>query len=190
MISRDPKCVFVGNNAAESTVLANWLEHQGISTQVMDTLTHGGLAGLTAWTGTSNRGIEVWVVSPEDAAKARDLIAENEEIVSASAPPDDETTVLAFCEECGRSSEFPGNCRGTIQDCPHCGRYMDVVEDDTDRPAANQLPSYGRASDSGASGVVATLQRLQKPIIFLIVGGMAFYVFMLVASGIAVALGL
>jgi hypothetical protein len=140
---------------------------------------------LTAWTGTSNRGIEVWVVNPEDAAKARDLIAENEEIVSASAPPDDETTILAFCEECGRSSEFPGNCRGTIQDCPHCGRYMDVEEDDTDRTVANH-PS----SDNSPSGMVAALQRLQKPIIFLILGGMAFYIFMLVASGIAMAFGL
>ncbi len=59
MINRDPKCVFVAANAAEAAVVANWLEHQGVPAQVMDTMT---LDGLTAWAGVSARGIEVWAL--------------------------------------------------------------------------------------------------------------------------------
>jgi hypothetical protein len=46
MINRDPKCVFVAANAAEASVVANWLEHEGVPAQVMDTMTLGGLDGL------------------------------------------------------------------------------------------------------------------------------------------------
>ena len=75
MISRDPKCVFVANDVATATVVANWIEHQGIPAKVMDAMTLGGLEGLTAWTGVSARGIEVWVVQPDDAKRAQARMA-------------------------------------------------------------------------------------------------------------------
>ena len=70
MFNRDPKCVFVASDVGQATVLANWLEHEGIRTQVMDPMTHGGLDGLTAWTGVSARGIEVWAIMPADVDRA------------------------------------------------------------------------------------------------------------------------
>ena len=55
MISRDPKCVFVANDIARATVVANWLETRGSPTTIMDMMTLGGLDGLNAWTGVSAR---------------------------------------------------------------------------------------------------------------------------------------
>jgi hypothetical protein len=68
MINRDPKCVFVAANAAEAAVVANWLEHQGVPAQVMDTMT---LDGLTAWAGVSARGIEVWALRQDLVDRTR-----------------------------------------------------------------------------------------------------------------------
>jgi hypothetical protein len=30
------------------------------------------------------------------------------------------------CEECGRRCEFPAEQNGSVQECPHCGAYLDV----------------------------------------------------------------
>ena len=38
------------------------------------------------------------------------------------------TTLNEVCEECGKLSAFPGTMAGTVQNCLHCGRYMDVGE--------------------------------------------------------------
>ena len=46
-------------------------------------MTLGGLEGLTAWTGISARGIEVWVVRRADAEAARTLIAEQDHALGA-----------------------------------------------------------------------------------------------------------
>jgi hypothetical protein len=125
MISRDPNCVFVANDAAQAAAVVNWLELQNVPARVMDTMTHGGLEGLGAWTGISSRGIEVWVIQPGDADRARALISQHQQALSArvakkaSAGP-----VSALCEECGHTSEFPGEYRGTVQNCPGCGEYM------------------------------------------------------------------
>ena len=32
------------------------------------------------------------------------------------------------CEECKEEADFPASKRGTVQDCPHCGAYVDVGE--------------------------------------------------------------
>lgn len=188
MISRDPKCVFVGNTVSEATVVANWLEHEGIDTQVMDSLTHGGLDGLTAWTGSSARGIEVWVLNPAEIEAATELIEQHGQFRAALDAENEATEpVLAYCEECGQSATFPGEQLGSIQDCPHCGRYMDIVQDDVadhrTRLSA-ELPG-----ETAASSMMAAMKSLQKPILLLALGGVAFYFFMLVASQIAVALG-
>lgn len=33
------------------------------------------------------------------------------------------------CEECGKETKFPAAERGSVQNCPHCGAYVDVGED-------------------------------------------------------------
>lgn len=64
---------------------------------------------------------------------------------------------------------------------------MDVAEDDDARQRA--LLNDTLPGDAAGPSMLAAMQRVQKPIIVLVLGGMAFYVFMIVASGIAAALG-
>lgn len=47
--------------------------------------------------------------------------------------------VTAVCEDCGREATFSGDRAGFVENCPHCGAYVDVPElegadGDTDSP--------------------------------------------------------
>ena len=135
MVYRDPKCVYVTDSPGNADVVANLLEHEGILAKVMDRSSLGGLLGLTIWStsGVSSRGLEVWVVDESHVADARNLLAKfeaeterNKQRTDTSAPID------AQCEDCGETTTFTGNLRGSVQDCPHCGEYMDVPGGDDD----------------------------------------------------------
>jgi hypothetical protein len=133
LINRDPRCVYVADSVGEADISANWLKDRGIAAQVMDRSTLGGLEGLTPWSalGIGARGIEVWVVEPQDAPRALELLKEFEAERAAQVEANREAgPVTAVCEECGEASVFPAKDRGTVQNCPHCGAYMDV--DDAD----------------------------------------------------------
>jgi DNA-directed RNA polymerase subunit RPC12/RpoP len=78
---------------------------------------------------------QVWV-SRSDAEAAlpilegyeRDVAQRNQ--VNQQPESNDESAVNVVCEECGKSSTFPSVQRGAVQDCPHCGSYVDVGEID------------------------------------------------------------
>jgi ribosomal protein S27E len=38
------------------------------------------------------------------------------------------------CEDCRQKSSFPSSQKGTVQDCPHCGAYVDVGPSDNADP--------------------------------------------------------
>src|SRR5206468_3082965 len=73
----------------------------------------------------SLRGLEVWVANPDDADRARQLIAENAEELQAKRG-DRTGDVEARCEECETATIFPAADAGTVQKCPNCGAYLDV----------------------------------------------------------------
>lgn len=195
MISRAPRCVFVANDAAQAAVVVNWLEHEDVPAQVMDTLTHGGLEGLTAWTGVSSRGIEVWVIQQVDSDRARALIAQHQQSLSSLLMKKAATgPVSARCEECGRISEFPGQQRGTVQDCPHCGRYLDVPDEEVGEEDGIQggmdVEMERSEPESDAARPIllgkSRLRRLQKPIILIVLGFIALSLLaMLLRAGIS-----
>ena len=99
----------------------------------MNRTTLGGFPGLSIFShsGVSPRGIEVWVKEEQDAERAKRLIAEHEVLrqdqtrAKAALGP-----VEATCEDCRQTSTFPGVDRGTVQQCPRCGAYLDVPGDD------------------------------------------------------------
>ena len=170
MISRDPSCVFVAADAAQAAVVANWLEHQGVPAQVMDTMTLGGLEGLTAWTGISARGIEVWVVRQADAEVACTMIAEHDQALSAllAGKASAGRSRFPHCEECGCTSEFPGQQRGTVQNCPHCGRYLDVPDGDARMRAASRIrpmrsPARRRRRDRRVGNAASAIAAAKAP---------------------------
>lgn len=183
MISRDPKCAFVAEHVAHATVVANWLESQGIPAKVMDVMTLGGLDGLTAWTGVSSRGIEVWVLQADDVDRARSLLEEHDELrrdqdrqESPSHP------VLAYCDACGNAAEFPAEQRDTRQPCPQCGASVYVSEGE---PGDEELVADGTRRVHKFE-----LKSLQKPIIVLILVVSALYFcFMLLTAIVSMLSG-
>ncbi len=138
MIYRDPKCVFVADTPGMAEVIVLFLGEHNIAAQVMNPETLGGFVGLTplSSTGISSHGIEVWIHNLADAEYARNLIAQREDVLKEKAARAKTRlgTVKAECDECGKTSEFPASEAGSVQDCPHCGEYMDVpdLEDEAD----------------------------------------------------------
>lgn len=131
MIYRDPKCVHVADSLSEAESVVHFLKGQGLAAEVMNPATLGGLLGLT-WlsrTGVSANGLEVWV---NDAADAPQALARLKEFAAEQTrkaeEKDAQGPVAADCEECDRTSTFPAAQRGTTQDCPHCGAYLDVPD--------------------------------------------------------------
>lgn len=133
MINRNPRCVYVSDTLGLAEIVATWLNDQEIAADVMDTATLGGFDGktsITPWV-ASNRGIEVWV--PEgDVDRAQELLAaKTEEFrLIAERRASRTGTVEVVCEECGRGATFPASAAGTVEDCPHCGAYLDVADPD------------------------------------------------------------
>ena len=133
MYYRDPKCVHVEHNLARARLIVAWLGSHGIPAEVMDEMTLGGFEGLVSILPSklSFRGVEVWVLDPADADRARQLLAEHAaELQAARAGRTGE--VEAVCEECGDATTFPAEEQGTVQECPHCGAYLDVPDPDDD----------------------------------------------------------
>jgi hypothetical protein len=198
MISRDPSCVYVAANAAEAAVVANWLEHQDVPARVMETMTHGGLEGLTAWTGVSARGIEIWVERKEDTDRARVLLAEHKQTISSLlAHKESAGPVDAICEDCGQTSEFPGGLRGTVQNCPNCGGYLDVPEVGSakrraprnQRTASRRAAKRNRSQRGADTPQLSRLRSIQKPIILFILAIVAIPLLLHLWAVLATVLG-
>jgi hypothetical protein len=133
--------VFVTHKLTDAVVTATWLTGQGVPARVMDEMTLGGLQGLTAWVpGVSLHGIEVWVEDLDHVSRARELLVDHEAFLGRRAQAAEAAgPIEAVCEECGESSVYAGNQIGTIQDCPHCGAYVDVESSDADTESADEF---------------------------------------------------
>jgi hypothetical protein len=143
MLYRDPKCVFVASTFAQADVVAGWLQEHGIRAEVMNRETHGGLISPLL---TSATGVEVWVGNPEQAPEAIRLLGEQELGLftrKQSGPP-----LEVVCEECGRSSTFPAEEQGSVQNCPHCSAYLDVEPADG-AEQAQEPPESEESTDEG-----------------------------------------
>lgn len=183
MISRDPRCVFVADDAAKASVVANWLELQGVSAQVMDSMTLGGLEGLTSLTGVSARGIEVWVANADDVDRANSLILEHEELRLEAASQDSSARpVLVFCENCGCTTQFSSGQRNTTQPCEQCGKSMNIADD--------EKPDVELGNSNLVEGsVTVELRKLQKPMIMLFLGCIGLFLLLKLSSCLVLVLG-
>lgn len=148
---RDAKCVYVANSPGEADVVAVWLEEQGFPTRVMNMSTLGGIAGLTPYSplGISPGGIEVWVLDEPRAPLAKQMLEEHSQSLArhATAAAEQSGPIEVRCEDCGRTTEFPAQQRGSVQECPHCGEYLDVG-DLGDRDSSDDETPGARSVDS------------------------------------------
>lgn len=117
-------CVYYAADMGEADIVAAWLDDQGIAVYVKDRNT-GSLAPLTV----APLGVEVCVIDPAKADQAKSLVREHLQLRKEKMnAPAVSPFIDAICEECGKSSRFPFEHRGTVQTCPHCKRYLDVPE--------------------------------------------------------------
>jgi hypothetical protein len=75
---------------------------------------------------------QVWV-DRADLARAKSLLAQHDHPAVASAASSSvrqQPMMDVTCEECGQVSQFSIDLLGSIQDCQHCGAYVDVGEVD------------------------------------------------------------
>ena len=132
MSEHDPRCVFVADSVEEGQIMVAHLGAENVEARLMNDSAAGGfevhhvlLPGRTA-----EHELEVWVVDPADADRARQIVMEKVsafvQVKRARSEQSDPAT--AVCEDCGQSAEYPPEQSGTIQNCPHCGAYVDVPD--------------------------------------------------------------
>jgi len=122
----DMICVCRAFDVAEADIVSAWLADQGINAHVTN---RNPAMNLYVPSVVSPKGIEVCVVDPAQADRAKELLrvhADELELKKLADPggPD----IEAVCEECGKASRFPFAQRGSVQTCPHCKQYIDVPE--------------------------------------------------------------
>lgn len=101
-----------------------WLESQGIESLLIDKTTLGISYGVSFSSADPNAdGWQVWVKEESQIELAQQALAARKQKKQARA---ELGPIHASCENCGQTSQFPGECRGTIQDCPFCKKYVDV----------------------------------------------------------------
>ncbi len=118
----DPVKIYVGTSNVQAQMICRLLEASGVEAFASEDCSPYGL-----WLGGTVAGVfDAGVfVSRADADRAIAIIREQERLEierSRSRGAELETT----CEECGQSITFPAAQRGTVQDCPHCGAFLDV----------------------------------------------------------------
>jgi rRNA maturation protein Nop10 len=131
MALTDPVAVYNAANNLEARMLSNLLNDAEIEAYSTEDVSPVGVCvfGLISeihkpqvWTDRTN--IERVKPILEDYER-RQLQRQQAEANEASKG---KPTMEAICKECGHHSVFSIAQQGTVQDCPHCGAYMDVED--------------------------------------------------------------
>ena len=130
---RDPVAVYNAANNVEAHLVKTALLASGIEAYVTEDISQVGvwMGGLIA----EIHKPQVWVDRVDiertgpvldeyerRAAELRDPAAEK----VRTGPP-----IEVVCEECGGRSSFPAAQWGSVQQCPQCGGFVDVGDEDT-----------------------------------------------------------
>lgn len=106
----------------EADIITAWLEEQGILATIIDRANAGGyLFGMT--------DVEGFAIVTADKATAERAVAMIAEHKPGKPKRSAGLKVTAKCEECGKETVFDGELSGTVQECEHCGAYVDVPEE-------------------------------------------------------------
>jgi hypothetical protein len=134
---RDPRCVHVAPDLRTADLIASWLGEKGFPCEVVAPEVPAAPPDGLGLTEAAPPGVEIRVIDIDQAQKVRETITEQREAVLAVRSAMERRaartgTVTAVCEECGASSEWAAADMGSTQDCPTCGKYMDVPDPDDD----------------------------------------------------------
>jgi hypothetical protein len=117
-------CVYRASSVEQADIIVAWLAAQDIAAVVNNRNVAGECVGLAV----GPRGIEVSVADSEEAAKAEVLLKAHLESIKMRPVDTSEKMISILCTECGRPADFPEELYGTVQNCPSCGRNVDVVD--------------------------------------------------------------
>jgi Putative prokaryotic signal transducing protein len=126
--------VYRAKNGAQAHLFVTALEQAGIRAEIQGTTFHHAAATAASLISAS----ALWWDAPrilvfaEDAERAEQLLLEleareREKAQEAEARP----PIEAVCENCGRRCSFPGTQRGSVQECPQCGGFIDVGDEES-----------------------------------------------------------
>jgi hypothetical protein len=141
MAFQDPVAVYNAGNNMQALFLRDALIAADVEAFVIEDVSQVG-----TWVGGLIPEIhkpQVWV-ERADIDRAKPVIDDFErrsnELRDASAEREALGSVIeVVCEECGESASFPVAQRASVQECPHCGAYLDVEDEgdseDSEDPA-------------------------------------------------------
>ena len=130
---RDPIAVYTAATNIEAQLIKMLLTEAGVEAFAAEDLSTAGLWMFGALPEIHKP--QVWV-SSQDHDRARRIVQEyerqtaerNQALQEVESNPAKGIEVL--CEDCSKRSSFPSSQRGTVQECPHCGAYVDVGDID------------------------------------------------------------
>jgi hypothetical protein len=124
--------VYRAKNGFQAHLFVTALEEAGIKAEIQGTTVHPSSAtgeGLLTDTAPWWDAPRILVLA-EDADRAKQLLLELEARERKEAP-EANPPIEAVCDKCGCRASFPATQRGSVQQCPQCGAYLDVGEDES-----------------------------------------------------------
>lgn len=145
---RDPIVAYVAASNVELEVLVAIFEEAGIPV-------HGNPdnSPVGAWVGGLIPEIHrpKLMVEREDAERAGRLLADYEaRNAERRNRPKTGESIDVVCDKCGEEAGFDASLEGSVQNCPKCGAFLDVVwqdEEDEDWGEPEDLPLDGEGED-------------------------------------------
>ena len=134
---RDAHTVLVTDNDKVADTVVEWLTSEGIEAEVHYPTAQASSDPLTGLTeGTPDEEIEVRVIDLKKLDDAKKLLSDAQKTARLHAIREQRSQrtgiVTAFCEDCGKSSDWPATAMGTTEVCPYCQGYMDIPDPDDD----------------------------------------------------------
>jgi hypothetical protein len=145
---QDPVAVYNAANHLEAQVVCDLLNQAGIEAYLTEDVSQVGVwwGGLVSeihkqqvWVDRSN--VDQTVPFLDAYEQRRRELAET----GLGGQGSEVALVEAVCEECGGAATFPAAQRGSVQECPHCGAFIDVGEEEL-----FEEPEGGEPAESGA----------------------------------------
>lgn len=134
------KKIFSADNPLRARLVAAMLDEHGISVMIQGDILWGARGGLPL---TPDAAPSVWVTDDEDAARARELVAEFDQPVNPTHCTNCGYNLRGLpkprCPECGKSfrEEHPRTCptcgelhEGQFTHCWNCGNALEPAEDE------------------------------------------------------------
>ncbi|HUT09167.1 MAG TPA: DUF2007 domain-containing protein [Thermoguttaceae bacterium] len=124
----DPVVVYNAESNMDALMVQRYLEAEGVQAFAIE---DNSLVGHWMFGNLPEiHKPQVWA-NRCDAERAGRLLAEYERRKierDAKRKSSEPKTIEVRCEDCDRTSAFAGSLKGTVQECPHCGSYIDVGE--------------------------------------------------------------